>query len=119
MPATPKKGPRLGKDATHQKAILGGLLASLVAAEGIETTLTRAKVLRPVAEKFITKAIKGGVHNQRQTVAFMRDQEMTSKLFNEIAPRFEGRQGGYLRILKLGPRRGDNAPMARIEFVDA
>lgn len=118
MPATPKKGPRLGKDAAHQKAMLGNLLASLVAAEAIETTVTKAKVLRPVAEKFITKAARGGVHNQRQTVAFMRDKDMAHKLFSEIGPRYADRPGGYLRILKLGPRPGDRAPMARIEFVD-
>lgn len=117
MPATPRKGKRLGSDASHQKAMLGNLLASLVAAEAIETTVTKAKVLRPVAEKYVTKAVKGGVHNQRQTVAFMRDKDMTHKLFAEIGPRYADRNGGYLRILKLGPRPGDNAPMARIEFV--
>lgn len=117
MPATPKKGPRLGKDAAHQKAMLGNLLASLIAAGYIETTVTKAKVLRPVAEKFITKAVKGGVHNQRQTVAFMRDKEMAHKLFDQIGPRYADRNGGYLRILKLGPRQGDKAPMARVEFV--
>lgn len=117
MPATPRKGKRLGSDASHQKAMLGNLLASLVAVEAIETTVTKAKVLRPVAEKYVTKAVKGGVHNQRQTVAFMRDKDMTHKLFTEIGPRYADRNGGYLRILKLGPRPGDNAPMARIEFV--
>ena len=117
MPATPKKGRRLGKDAAHQKAMLGNLFASLIAAGYIETTTTKAKVLRPVAEKFITKAAKGGVHNQRQTVAFMRDKDMAHKLFSEVGPRYADRNGGYLRILKLGPRPGDNAPMARVEFV--
>ncbi len=117
MPASPKKGHRLGSDASHQKAMLGNLFASLIAAGAVETTVTKAKVLRPVAEKFVTKAIKGGVHNQRLTVAFMRDKDMANKLFSEIAPRYADRNGGYLRILKLGPRPGDNAPMARIEFV--
>jgi len=117
MPATPKKGNRLGSDASHQKAMLGNMLASLIAAGYIETTTTKAKALRPVAEKFITKAAKGGVHNQRLTVAFMRDKDMAYKLFNEIGPRYTDRNGGYLRILKLGPRPGDNAPMARVEFV--
>jgi large subunit ribosomal protein L17 len=118
MAGAPKKGRRLGKDAAHQKAMLGNLLASLIAAEGIETTVTKAKVLRPVAEKFITKAARGGLHNHRQTVAFMRDKDMTHKLFEEIGPRYSDRPGGYLRILKLGPRPGDKAPMARIEFVE-
>jgi large subunit ribosomal protein L17 len=96
---------------------MGNLVASLIAAEGFVTTEAKAKALRPVAEKLITKAVKGGLHNQRQVVALIRDKEMASKLFNEIGPRYVDRQGGYLRILKLGPRHGDNAPMARIEFV--
>ena len=73
--------------------------------------------MRPVAERVITKAKKGGLHNQRQVVSFLRDKEMAHKLFTEIAPRYENRAGGYTRILKLGPRHGDNAPMARIELV--
>ncbi|HVB00272.1 MAG TPA: 50S ribosomal protein L17 [Acidimicrobiales bacterium] len=117
MPGTPKKGRRLGGSAAHQKAMLGNLVASLVAAEAIVTTEAKAKALRPVAEKMITKARAGGVHNQRQVVAFIRDKDMTHKLFSEIGPRYADRNGGYLRILKLGPRPGDNAPMARIEFV--
>jgi large subunit ribosomal protein L17 len=117
MPAAPKKGRRFGGDAAHQKAMMGNLVASLIAAEGLVTTEAKAKALRPVAEKLITKAVKGGLHNQRQVVALIRDKDMASKLFNEIGPRYVDRQGGYLRILKLGPRHGDNAPMARIEFV--
>jgi large subunit ribosomal protein L17 len=114
---TPIKGNRLGSSPSHQKAMLGNLVASLIAAEYVVTTEARAKALRPVAEKMITKARKGGVHNQRQVVAFIRDKEMASKLFSEIGPRYADRNGGYLRILKLGPRHGDNAPMARIELV--
>jgi large subunit ribosomal protein L17 len=117
MPATPKKGRRFGGDAAHQKAMMGNLVASLIAAEGLVTTEAKAKALRPIAEKMITKAKKGGVHQQRQVVAFIRDKDMAHKLFAEIAPRYTERPGGYLRILKLGPRHGDNAPMARIEFV--
>jgi len=117
MPATPKKGRRFGGDAAHQKAMMANLVASLIAAEAIVTTEAKAKALRPVAEKMITKAKKGGVHNHRQVVAFLRDKEMASKLFDEIGPRYAERPGGYLRILKLGPRHGDNAPMARIELV--
>ena len=117
MPATPKKGRRFGGDAAHQKAMMANLVASLVAAEAIVTTEAKAKALRPVAEKVITKAKKGGLHNHRQVVAYLRDKEMVAKLFDEIGPRYEDRPGGYTRILKLGPRQGDNAPMARIELV--
>ena len=117
MPATPRKSRRFGGTASHQKAMMGNLVASLIAAEAIVTTEAKAKALRPIAEKMITKARKGGVHNQRLVVAFIRDKEMASKLFSEIGPRFVDRPGGYTRILKLGPRDGDNAPMARIELV--
>jgi large subunit ribosomal protein L17 len=117
IPARPRKGPRFGGDASHQKAMMGNLVASLIAAEAIVTTEAKAKALRPVVEKCITKAKKGGVHQQRQVVAFIRDKDMAHKLFAEIGPRYQERSGGYTRILKLGPRHGDNAPMARIEFV--
>lgn len=123
MPATPRKGRRLGAGAAHQRLLLANLAASLIAAEAIVTTETKAKVLRPVAEKLITKAKRAAVdeelrlHNLRQVQAFLGDREMTTKLFDEIGPRYTERPGGYLRILKLGPRHGDNAPMARIEFV--
>ena len=118
MPATPKKGRRFGGDAAHQKAMMGNLVASLIAAESLVTTEAKAKALRPVVEKCITKAKKGGVYRQRDVVAFIRDKEMAHKLFDQIGPRYADRAGGYTRILKLGPRHGDNAPMARIEFVD-
>jgi large subunit ribosomal protein L17 len=114
---TPKRGRRLGGDAAHQKAMIGNLVASLIAAEAIVTTETKAKLLRPVAERCITAAKKGGVHRERQVVALIRDKEMARKLFAEIGPRYADRPGGYTRILKLGPRQGDNAPMARIELV--
>ena len=117
MQGTPTKGRRLGGDAAHQKAMLGNLVASLVAAEALVTTESKAKAMRPVVEKVITKARKGGVHRQRQVVALIRDKDMANKLFEEIGPRYTDRQGGYTRILKLGPRHGDNAPMARIELV--
>ena len=117
MRGTPTKGRRLGGDAAHQKAMMGNLVASLVAAEALVTTESRAKAIRPVVEKVITKARKGGVHRERQVVALIRDKEMAEKLFNEIGPRYADRAGGYTRILKLGPRHGDNAPMARIELV--
>ncbi len=117
MPGAPKKGPRFGGDAAHQKAMLGNLVASLIAAEAIVTTEAKAKALRPVAEKLITKAKDGGVHNHRQVVAYLRDKDMAHKLFDDIGPRYADRPGGYLRILKLGPRPGDKAPMARVELV--
>ena len=117
MPATPRKSRRFGGDAAHQRLMMANLAASLFAAEGIVTTEAKAKALRPVAEKPITKAKKGGVHRHRQVVSYLGDKEMASKLFSDIAPRYAERPGGYLRILKLGPRQGDNAPMARIELV--
>lgn len=117
MLGTPTKGKRFGGDAAHQKAMFANLVASLIAAEAIVTTEAKAKALRPVAEKVITKAKKGGVHNHRQVVGFLRDKDMAHKLFEEIGPRYADRNGGYTRILKLGPRQGDNAPMARIELV--
>ena len=118
MPGTPKKGRRFQGDAAHQKAMFGNMVASLIAAEAIVTTEAKAKALRPIAEKVITKAKKGGLSRQRDVVSFIRDKEMAHKLFDEIGPRFADRNGGYTRILKLGPRHGDNAPMARIELVD-
>ncbi len=117
MPGTPTKGRRFGGSASHQRLMFANMAASLFAAEGIVTTEAKAKALRPIAEKLITKARKGGVHNHRQVVSYMGDRDMAHKLFEEIAPRYEGRPGGYTRILKLGPRHGDNAPMARIELV--
>ena len=117
MPMTPKRGHRLGSDASHQKALLANLVSSLIAAEYLVTTEAKAKALRPIAERMITKAKKGDLHNHRQVVSFIRDKDMASKLFSEIGPRYASRNGGYTRILKLGPRHGDNAPMARIELV--
>jgi large subunit ribosomal protein L17 len=123
IPGRPRKGPRFGGDSEHQKAMMGNLVASLIAAEAIVTTEAKAKALRPVVEKCVTKAKKAhldedrSVHLKREVVSFIRDKEMMRKLFDEIGPRYADRAGGYTRILKLGPRHGDNAPMARIEFV--
>ena len=123
IPGTPRKGKRFGGDAAHQKAMFGNLVASLIAAEALVTTEAKAKALRPVVEKVITKAKKASadpesrVYRQRDVVAFIRDKDMAHKLFEEIGPRYANRAGGYTRILKLGPRHGDNAPMARIELV--
>ena len=123
MPATPRRARNFGHSAAHQKLMMANLAASLFAAEAIVTTEAKAKALRPIAEKLITKGKKaqeeGGmrVHRIRQIQGYLGDTEMTHKLVNDIAPRYEERNGGYLRILKLGPRQGDNAPMARIELV--
>lgn len=125
LPGRPKRGRRFGGTAAHQKAMFGNLVASLIAAEGIVTTEAKAKHLRPIIEKCVTKAKKAAasddpavaVHNQRLVVALIRDKDMAHKLFEEIGPRYADRPGGYTRILKLGPRHGDDAPMARIEFV--
>jgi large subunit ribosomal protein L17 len=123
VPATPKKGRRFGGSASHQRLMMANLAASLFAAEGIVTTEAKAKALRPIAEKLITKARKAQtepeaqLHQIRQVISFLGDKEMTHKLFSEIGPRYVDRNGGYTRILKLGPRQGDNAPMARIELV--
>jgi len=98
--------------------MMANLAASLFAAEAIETTEAKAKALRPYAEKLISKAKKGGLHQHRQIVAKLNgDQEMAQKLVDEIGPRYEDRPGGYTRILKIGSRKGDNAPMALIELV--
>ncbi len=118
MPATPKRGRRFGGDASHQRLMMANLVASLIAAEGIVTTEAKAKALRPIAEKVITKAKKGGMHRHRQVVSYLNDKEIAAKLFDEIGPRYVDRNGGYLRILKMGFRVGDNAPMAFIELVD-
>jgi large subunit ribosomal protein L17 len=120
---TPRRSRRFGGSASHQRLMMANLAASLFAAEGIVTTEAKAKALRPVAEKLITKAKKAQdddamrVHRIRQIQAYLGDREMTAKLVDQVAPRYLQRPGGYTRILKLGPRQGDNAPMARIELV--
>jgi large subunit ribosomal protein L17 len=116
MPA-PKKGARFGSGPAHQRSMLANLAASLIEAGAITTTEAKAKALRPYVEKLITKAKHGGVHNQRLVVSTIHDKDATQKLFTEVGPRYADRNGGYTRILKLGPRHGDAAPMARIEFV--
>jgi large subunit ribosomal protein L17 len=113
----PRKGPRLGSGPAHEKQLLANLAAHLFEAGAITTTVAKAKALRPYAERLITKAKKGGVHQHRLVVARMHDKQAAHKLFDEIAPRYADRNGGYLRILKLGPRPGDRAPMARVELV--
>ena len=113
----PKKGARFGGSPQHHRLMMANLAAHLFASEAIVTTEAKAKALRPYAERLITKAKHGGVHRQRQVVARIHDKDVVHKLFAEIGPRYEDRNGGYTRILKLGPRAGDSAPMARIELV--
>ena len=124
MPATPRRARNFGGSSQHQKLMMANLAASLIAAEGITTTEAKAKALRPIAEKLITKAKKasdtedaGSLHRVREIQSYLGDKEMTYKLVHEVAPRYAARPGGYTRILKLGTRHGDNAPMARIELV--
>jgi large subunit ribosomal protein L17 len=114
---TPKKGARLGGSPAHQKLMLSNLATQLFEHGRITTTEAKARVLRPVAEKLITKAKKGDLHNRREVLKTIRDKGVVHKLFTEIADTFTERPGGYTRITKLGPRKGDNAPMAVIELV--
>ncbi|MGI5165294.1 50S ribosomal protein L17 [Spirillospora sp. CA-253888] len=113
----PTKGARLGGSAAHQRLILANLATALFEHGRITTTEAKARRVRPLAEKLITKAKKGDLHNRRQVAQVIRDKSIVHELFTEIAPRFENRPGGYTRITKLGPRKGDNAPMAVIELV--
>jgi len=114
---TPTKGARLGGSPSHERIILANLASQLFEHGRIVTTEAKAKRLRPLAEKLITKAKRGDIHSRRQVLTTVRDKGVVHVLFTEIAPTFEGRDGGYLRITKVGPRKGDNAPMAMIELV--
>lgn len=113
-----KKGRKLGTDASHTRAMLRSLAIALFTNERIKTTETRAKEMRALVDKIITWGKKGDVHSRRLAMAELGDKALVHKIFADIAPRFEGRQGGYTRIMKLGPRKGDAAPMVIIEFVD-
>lgn len=115
----PTKGARMGGSASHQKAMLANLATDLFEYGRITTTETRARRLRPVAERLITKAKNGDLHNRRQVMRTVKDKSVVHTLFTEIGPRYENRPGGYTRITKIGNRRGDNAPMAVIELVEA
>ena len=113
----PTKGPRLGGSSSHQKAILANLATSLFEHGRIKTTETKARALRPYAEKLITHAKKGALHNRREVMKKIRDKDVVHTLFAEIGPFFSDRNGGYTRIIKVEARKGDNAPMAVIELV--
>src|SRR6478736_2047783 len=114
---TPKKGARLGGSPSHQRLILSNLATALFEHGRITTTEAKARTLRPLAEKLITKAKKGDLHNRREVLRTVRDKSVVHTLFTEIGPTFSERPGGYTRITKIGPRKGDNAPMAVIELV--
>ena len=113
----PRKGPRLGHSPSHERKILSNLAGALFTEGKVETTLAKAKAVRPLAEKMITKARKGDLHSRRIVLRTIRDNEVVTKLFDEVAPEYADRPGGYTRIVKLGPRRGDGAEMAIIELV--
>jgi large subunit ribosomal protein L17 len=113
----PTKGPRLGGSTSHQKALLANLATSLFEHGRITTTETKARALRPYAEKLITHAKKGTLHHRREVLKKIRDKDVVHTLFAEIGPFFADRNGGYTRIIKVEARKGDNAPMAVIELV--
>lgn len=115
----PRKGPRLGSGPSHERLMLSGLAAQLFQHGRITTTEAKAKALRPLAEHLITFAKRGDVHARRQVLKSVADRDVVHKLFSEIGPRFAERNGGYTRILKLGQRQGDGAPMALIELLPA
>ncbi|MFE1598133.1 50S ribosomal protein L17 [Methylobacterium sp. ID0610] len=112
------RGRRFNRTVEHRKAMFANMSAALIKHEQIVTTLPKAKDLRPVVEKLITLGKRGDLHARRQAIAQIRDEAMVKKLFEVLGPRYQGRPGGYCRIMKAGFRYGDNAPMAVIEFVD-
>jgi large subunit ribosomal protein L17 len=114
---TPRKGARLGSGPQHERLMLGTLAAQLFTHERIRTTEAKAKAVRPLAEHLITFAKRGNVHARRQVLRTIPDRDVVHKLFSEIGPRYAERPGGYTRILKLGQRQGDGAPMALIELL--
>src|SRR4051794_31798611 len=116
---TPTKGPRLGGSPAHERLILANLATSLFEHGGITTTVAKAKRLRPLAERLVTFAKQGDRAARRRVLPTVRDKSVVHTLFTEIGPRYDSQNGGYTRIVKLGPRKGDNAPMARIELVEA
>jgi len=113
------RGRKLGRTSAHRKAMFRNQLASLVEHEGIVTTLPKAKELRPIAERIVTQGRSDTVHSRRRVRRWIADRNLIKKLFEEIAPRYKDRPGGYLRITKLGPRKGDGAELAKLEFVES
>src|SRR5918996_5792277 len=115
---TPTKGPRLGGSPAHEKRLLANLATELFRHGKIKTTQTKARRLRPLAEQLITKAKRGDLHARRRVLTVVKDKDVVYSLFEQIAPRYGNRPGGYTRITKTGPRKGDAAPMAVIELVE-
>ena len=113
-----KKIAKLGRTAPHRKAMLSNMMASLFINERVTTTQTRAKELKRTAERVLTCAKKGDLHARRQVLRVIADKQVVAKLFDELGPRYKGRNGGYTRVIKLGPRRGDGAFMSIVELVD-
>src|SRR5690349_15652850 len=115
---TPTKGPRLGGGPAHERLMLANLATALFEHGRITTTEAKAKRVRPLAERLITFSKRGDLHARRRVMTVIRDKGVVHTLFAEIGPRYENRPGGYTRIVKIGPRKGDNAPMAVIELVE-
>jgi large subunit ribosomal protein L17 len=113
-----RKGKKLGRDSSHRKALYSNLAGALIEHGRIKTTLAKAKAVRPIAEEMITLGRRGDLAARRQALAYLRSNDVVTTLFSEVAPRFTDRPGGYSRIVKLGPRFGDAAEMAYLEFVD-
>ena len=113
-----KKIAKLGRTAPHRKAMLSNMMASLFINERVTTTQTRAKELKRTAERVLTCAKRGDLHARRQVLRLIADKQVVAKLFDELGPRYKGRNGGYTRVIKLGPRRGDGAFMSIVELVD-
>ena len=113
-----RSGRKLGRDASHRKALYANLTGALIEHGRIRTTVTKAKAVKPIAEQLITLGRRGDMHARRQAVAFLRSKDVVHKLFAEVGPAFAERPGGYLRITRIGPRPGDSAEMAYLELVD-
>lgn len=114
-----RAGRRLGRTSSHRKAMMRNLVTSLLDHEKITTTDAKAKELRSVADKMITLGKRGTLHARRQALSFIRDNRVTKKVFEELSPRYSERMGGYTRVVKVGPREGDNAPLSIIEMMPA
>jgi large subunit ribosomal protein L17 len=113
-----RSGRKLGRDASHRKALYSNLAGALFEHGRIKTTAAKAKEVKPIAEQMITLARRGGVHARRQALAYLRSQDVVHKLFSDVGPRFADRPGGYCRIIRIGPRQGDAAEMVYLELVD-
>ncbi len=113
-----RSGRKLGRDASHRKALYANLASALIEHGRIKTTAAKAKEVKPIAEQMITLARRGGVHARRQALAYLRSQDVVFKLFSDVGPRFADRPGGYTRIVRIGPRQGDAAEMVYLELVD-